>query len=814
MAGNEELQGMTVKVGITDDLFTQGIGRINKAMGLLQSEFKASSASIKGFGSDTDGLKNKSEYLNKAIELQKAKIQQLQDGYLKAKTETGEFSNATQSAGTKVNNAVAYLAKMQSELKNVDTELAKTSNESKKIDFKNAFEKAGTSVDNTKNKILNVKNAIVGFSAALAGGFGLVKFTESAIEAGDKAYLLSQKMHLSTAEATQLNRILSITGTDAKPLISTITNLDKSIGKAGDSEDKSNQKIEEAIQKNNEKIATLEKTKKVTDDVKKKIEDLKKENDEYSSKLKESDEAVGANTATLQKYGITLTDSQGKFLPINEQLQRLSDAYKKAADSGNDEAFVADVLGAKGAQLVPLLEQYTEAKEEASKVKGIGIDPAQAHETEEQLKVLKMQVAATGGVMAKSLIPLVQQILPPLIQLFQDLTVQIKEHKTQIDKFIQSSIQVGKELGSVFMPIVKDLFNFIANHGEATKNIILGIGIAWGTLSGVKGTINGITTAMDTYNKATTIAKKAQEVFGSGLDTLKIKAMYMGDGIKKAATAVLDFGKRIGEAVINVARMTLELGRQALAWIATKIQIVATTIAEGALTLAQAALNLVMSMNPITLIIIGITALVGAFILAYNKVGWFRDGVNEAFNKVKETALWIFNGIKDFLSKWGLDILTVFVPFLGIPLQIITHWNQIKEFFGNLWSWIREKVSSMFNVHIPLPHFKMTGEFSLVPPSMPSIGVDWYAKGGIFNKPSVIGVGEAGREAVMPLENNTGWIDELAGKLSNKIGIGGDLNLTIEMPMDGQIIAKKTFKYTQKELLNATRANNLSRGGR
>ncbi|NRT27884.1 hypothetical protein [Clostridium beijerinckii] len=31
-------------------------------------------------------------------------------------------------------------------------------------------------------------------------------------------------------------------------------------------------------------------------------------------------------------------------------------------------------------------------------------------------------------------------------------------------------------------------------------------------------------------------------------------------------------------------------------------------------------------------------------------------------------------------------------------------------------------------------------------------------------------VGEAGKEAVMPLENNTGWIDDLAGKIAGKIG--------------------------------------------
>ena len=41
-----------------------------------------------------------------------------------------------------------------------------------------------------------------------------------------------------------------------------------------------------------------------------------------------------------------------------------------------------------------------------------------------------------------------------------------------------------------------------------------------------------------------------------------------------------------------------------------------------------------------------------------------------------------------------------------------------------------------------------------MPPSVPHLSVDWYAKGAIFNKASVIGVGEAGNEGVIPLSGS------------------------------------------------------------
>lgn len=67
--------------------------------------------------------------------------------------------------------------------------------------------------------------------------------------------------------------------------------------------------------------------------------------------------------------------------------------------------------------------------------------------------------------------------------------------------------------------------------------------------------------------------------------------------------------------------------------------------------------------------------------------------------------------------------------------------------------------------YVSLPHFSISGSFDLKSMSVPTVGVSWYAKGGIFTQPSVIGVGE-GREpeGVFPLS----WLsDNLGGNTYN-----------------------------------------------
>lgn len=756
-----------------------------------------------------------------------------------SKNEKAIASNDTQltKAVTNMNKLETAVLKDSKALETVKKELSSTATEEKKLAETTGLTKFSSGIDGAVNKISGLKTAFLGITATLAGGFGLFKFTEGAIKAGDNAYVLSQKLHLSTTEATGLNKILSLTDTEMKPLITTIMNLDKSIGKAGDTENKETEKAKKSIEVNNEKIRTLEKSKKITDETREKINKLKETNEELTGKIKENESVVGDNAKTLEKYGIKLTDASGKLLPVNAQLEKLSEAYKKSAEAGQEEAFVADVLGAKGANLVPLLENYTEAKEQASKIKGFGINPKEAHETEMQLKQLKMQVSATGGVFAKSLVPVVQAILPPLITIFQNLAIKLKENKEQVDKVVSVLIDAGKGIGSTLLPVLQGIFNLIVSHGTASKAVIEGLGVAFVGLKTVQGTISGVNGVVKTFKDmktfgsggidvvkriggafvncgkdAKTVAKSLVDVTKSLADTAWTTSV---DSVKKVGSALKDGAVEAGKFALNLAKGTIELAKQGIEagitvvkLVAHKVATIASSIANGILTASQAMLNFVMSLNPITLIVIGLTALVGALVLAYNKCDWFRNMVNDVWNSIKSVFAdfnsWL-QGV--FSTDWSQQFGAFGEIMNGFMANASNIWNSVKEIFNGIidfvsgvftgnwsgaWDGIKEIFSGVFDGLYAIAVSPLNQIIGLVNTAIDSINsfsfdmpsvlggghigfnisnVPYLATGGIIDSPTLAMVGEAGQEAVVPLEKGNS-LDILANKLLNKMPNG------------------------------------------
>lgn len=127
----------------------------------------------------------------------------------------------------------------------------------------------------------------------------------------------------------------------------------------------------------------------------------------------------------------------------------------------------------------------------------------------------------------------------------------------------------------------------------------------------------------------------------------------------------------------------------------------------------------------------------------------FKNAVIATFNQFKANVTATFNAIKT----------AIVTPIQNAIDKVKAIIQKIKGFFPI-------NVGKIFS-NIKLPHFKLSGKFSLKEMTVPKLSIDWYKTGGIFDSPSVVGIGEAGPEAVVPLDKFWDKLDKMQGGETN-----------------------------------------------
>lgn len=267
--------------------------------------------------------------------------------------------------------------------------------------------------------------------------------------------------------------------------------------------------------------------------------------------------------------------------------------------------------------------------------------------------------------------------------------------------------------------------------------------------------------SQDTLDKA--------NAFNDSLDQLKILG----------SNALQTIGAKAAEALLPVMDKVIELAGKISGWIASLdpetvalIGTIAGVIAVVAPLLIligkvaagiSAIINVVNSLgavfsfftSPVGLVIAAIAALIAIGVALYKN--W--DTI-----KAKAQELW-----QKLVNTWE-----------NIKQKTAETWENIKQAitkpFKDAWDFIGravEKIKSFFPINIKellskikLPHFSLKGSFSLVPPSVPKLAVDWYDKGGIFERPTVIGVGEKRPEFVGALDDLRKIVREETGGIN------------------------------------------------
>lgn len=194
-----------------------------------------------------------------------------------------------------------------------------------------------------------------------------------------------------------------------------------------------------------------------------------------------------------------------------------------------------------------------------------------------------------------------------------------------------------------------------------------------------------------------------------------------------------------------------------------------------------------------------------------------KTGVTNAWNGLKTNTQTAWNNISTAVSNaWSKIKSGTSTEANNVKSVAMTAWNNLKTGTAAIWEGIKyaiqnpietaknfvknaiDKMKSFFNFHwelpdIKLPHFEISGKFSLNPPRVPSFSVNWYKTGGMFDAPSVIGVGEAGREAVLPLENKR-TMSMIAESIMNSSSYGMDEDKIEEAVSRGVAMAVMNLK--------------------
>lgn len=356
---------------------------------------------------------------------------------------------------------------------------------------------------------------------------------------------------------------------------------------------------------------------------------------------------------------------------------------------------------------------------------------------------------------------------------------------------------------------VKDFINRFKEGGptvDALKSAVVGVTTAWTSYKVITGIINGIETAKNTLL-----------ALGNGL----MLARFVQSGALTAAEAS---------------------------------QAAATMGATGAF----GAFNAVLSLNPIMLVVGAIAALVAGLVWFFTQTEtgkqiWqgFMDFLTNLWNSIVSNgqAIWtslstfftfilnaifntfssIWSNITSFISNTVSGIYnTVTSVFQNVWTTVTNIWNGIKDTISNAINGAKDIVSNAIETikglfsfefkwpHLPMPHFSFSGSMNPLEwaeKGVPSIGVEWYAKGGIMNGPTIFGMngnnlmvgGEAGPEAVLPLNKPTmsmlaGLImDQIADKIVVEVPKQESQPQPVYLQVDGKTFAKLLIGYISEE---------------
>lgn len=209
------------------------------------------------------------------------------------------------------------------------------------------------------------------------------------------------------------------------------------------------------------------------------------------------------------------------------------------------------------------------------------------------------------------------------------------------------------------------------------------------------------------------------------------------------------------------------------------------------------------------------------------------------WNGIKSTTSTVWTGIKSTVTNVVDGVKSaVSTAFETVKTKVSSIWDAIKTVTSNAWNSIKsaittpitnakntvsdmiETIKKKFNFSwklpkLKLPHFSIKGDFSINPPSVPKFSIDWYKTGAIMDEATIFGMngntflggGEAGKEAILPLEPFYIRLDNMLDtKLAQLTDAVQNVVVYVTCLMDGEEITTRQIVKVEKYLAGSSRA--------
>lgn len=432
---------------------------------------------------------------------------------------------------------------------------------------------------------------------------------------------------------------------------------------------------------------------------------------------------------------------------------------------------------------------------------------------------------------------------------FQDTNQDIDDSRKANDDLLQSQSKLSEKitpLQTMFTNLAADGIGFLADNLETVIPLVGAAAAVFGILYvalNFSTIVTGLTTAIGALGPVLTVLTGPVGIVLAAVAALVVVFKYLWDTNEGFRNTVLEAWTAIQTTIQNVIAILQPYLETA--W--TNLQNVVTNVMNAILPVIQNALTFIISvavpllsslfetfssvfgniLAAVSGVMSGLSSVISGTLgviqgIFETVVGLIVGVVTGDFSMMSDGVSGILNGMSGIVSGIFNSILSIIGGIVNSIVSVVSGgfnaasatvsgvMDGISSVIGNVMGDAENTVSNAIDSivgffagmhiefpHINLPHFSLSGEFSLMPPSVPTIGIEWYAKGGIMTAPTMFGVnggramvgGEAGPEAVLPISLLQDYIDHAFDR--NQVGNNNEVNVTVYAGGDSDDIANK-----------------------